>query len=574
MRASSVAAAVLATVAVLLASAPAVGVVSREDLKAAIDRACRDANNEDERAELLIAAGREPGVDPNLAVALLTAGAESGIKSADTARGLDAGIDALCDLTCRAPAKAPYYRARLNVLCQEAYRRCKADDQPDKAADVMRRIEAAGDKALAAGKWEDAKACYMIGLRMAGLGGRSSVPLENKTRCAAHFVDAVERFERLKAFARAGDKAAAGKLVIHCLTELDDPAGAQKLLAGDSGEILRTCVPLAARDPDGLPNAALSQLSDWYAQSLAGKTDDFGRQLMLRRALHYARLAVSKSGGAAGQGGDRVEALTRQLDAFTYVNRTLGRLRFLDLMPLIDIERDTTKDKWRFAESTFIASDANGMLTLPVEVEGSYRLKLQIAKNKEAKVISVGFPVGGKKLWLRLEEYFPNLLDRLRDQRDKRRAEIRQNALHAQRGGGKPTGGWGGRGGGRGGGAPAPPSLWLRASLRGIEGRDRIATAKPINPQYAKHPWVVYTIEISVKIDGDKATVAAVVGASHKINWQGEIKDINSSPRKGGDMTVWIDDPSIALKSARITLYGGSVRYAYEDRSPDVPAGP
>lgn len=559
MKATSILTAVLvAAGAIFCASVPAWG----EDLKSAIERACLGADTDADKAVKLVAAARESGVDEEIAVGLLRAASEAGIKAADTAEGMDAGIDALCELASRVPARASYYRARLGLLCNEAYRRAKPAVQFSAAGDVKERMEAAGDKALEAGRWEDAKACYTIGLRMAGLGGRSVVSLENKIRCATHFAAAATKAKSLETAGTTGDKTTAGRLVMVYLIELDDPARAEKLLTAGSGEVLRTCVPLAARDADGLPAAALGQLRDWYAKSLAGRSAGYSKELMLRRALQYARLAASKSGSApAATGADLAASLTKQLDAFTYVNRTLARLRRLDLMAMADIERDGTAGRWRFAENSFIADGSDdGTLTVPVVVEGSYRLNLQIARNKDAGGISLSFPIGGKKAYLHLEEH--TLAEEFRSNPG---SEAVRDHLRARRGKRRPAG-FGEMV------EEAQKTLVLRTELRGLGERDRPAAAKVINPQYEKRPWIPYTVDISVKVDGDSAMVAIAVGASHKLNWKGDIDDIVPSSSGAEAISLRFQGAGVALRSARLTLHGGAARYAYEDRSPAVSA--
>ena len=555
MKATSVLAAVLLAGSILCTSVPASG----DDLKSAIERACLGADTDADKAVKLVAAARESGVDDEIALGLLCAAAEAGIKAADTAEGLDAGIDALCELATRVPAKASYYRARLGLLCNVAHRRVKPEVQYAAAGEVKERIEAAGDKALAAGRWEDAKACYTIGLRMAGLGGRSVVSLENKIRCARHFAAAASKVRGLETASESGDKAAAGRLVMVYLIELDDPAGAEKLLTADSGEVLRTCVPLAAKDADGLPAGALRQLRDWYAKLLVGRSVDYAKELMLRRALLYARLSAGKSGPApAAANADLVASLTKQLDAFTYVNRTLGRLPQLDLMPMVDIKRDGTKGRWRFAENSFIADGSDdGTLTFPVVVEGSYRLSLQIARNEDAEGISVSFPVGDKKAYLRLAEH--TLMKEFRSNPDSPAVLGYLRVRRKRRGKGK-------RIGLSKAIEEAQGVFVLRTELHGLGKRDRPAAAKVITPQYEKHPWVPYTIDISVKVDGDKATVAVAVGSTHKVNWQGDTGDPGPSSTGRQAIAIRFKDSGVALRSASLTLHGGAARYAYEDR--------
>ena len=563
----------LAVVASLCLSAAALG----EDLQSAVNRVCQGVQGDDAKAAKLVAATAQGEVGEELAIGLLKVAADLAIKSADSATGLQAGIDAMDVLVRKAPSQAAYYRGRLVLLCQEAYRGARPQAKADVASDIVKRMEAAGDAAAGAYRWEDAEGRYAIALRMAGVSGHTQVPLDHKIRMARHFVAALRQVKAAEAAAGAGDKSANGRLGMLYLTDLNDPGRAWTLLKTESGEVLRTCVPLAMKDAGELPGEALIQLCEWYWKSLATKTEDFGREAMFRQARRYAGLAQDKAAGTVPQAPaepDRIKALDEQLAGYSYVERMLAKVRYLDVLAMTDIDRDAGKGKWKYAESSFLAAGQdNGSLELPVKVEGSYQLSLQLAKTKAARDVYVSFPVGGKQLKLHLAEY--NLPAWGRGALGAAWSQDAQGPLLAQAGrGGIGRGGWGGYAPGGIPGLGGSSSIWMRAALLGVNGLEGSSSVRAIDPQYDKRTWVPYDIDISVKITDAKAAVGVSVAANQKIAWSGDISSISNDDPEPAPITVRFVKAGLAVRSIRLVPRGGAVRYAYDDRPPAMPELP
>jgi hypothetical protein len=564
----------LAVVASLCLSAAALG----EDLQSTLNRVCQGVQGDDAKAAKLVAATAQGEVGEELAIGLLKVAADLAIKSADSATGFQAGIDAMDALIRKAPSQAAYYRGRLVLLCQEAYRGAKPQAKADVASDIIKRMEAAGDAAASAYLWEDAEGRYAIALRMACVSGHTQVPLDHKIRMARHFVAALRQVKAAEAAAGAGDKSANGRLAMLYLTDFNDPGRAWALLKTESSEVLRTCVPLAMKDAGELPGEVLIQLCDWYWKSLATKTEDFGREAMFRQARRYAGLAQDKAAAPAPQAPaepDRIKALDEQLAGYSYVERMLAKVRYLDVLAMTDIDRDAGRGKWKYAESSFLAAgEDNGSLELPVKVEGSYQLSLQLAKTKAARDVYVSFPVGGKQLKLHLAEY--NLPAWGRGALGAAWSQDAQGPLLAQAGrGGIGRGGFPGFGRNVPGvGLGGSSSIWMRAALLGVNGQEGSSSVRAIDPQYDKRTWVPYDIDISVKITDAKAAVGVSVAANQKIAWSGNISSISNADPEPAPITVRFAKAGLAVRSIRLVPRGGAVRYTYDDRSPAMPELP
>jgi hypothetical protein len=560
----------------LCLSAAALG----EDLQSTLNRVCQGVQGDDAKAAKLVAATAQGEVGEELAIGLLKVAADLAIKSADSATGLQAGIDAMDVLVRKAPSQAAYYRGRLELLCQEAYRRAKPQAKADTASDIIKRMEAAGDAAASAYLWEDAEGRYSIALRMAGMSGHTQVPLDHKIRMARHFVAALRQVKAAEAAAGTGDKSANERLAMLYLTDFNDPGRAWALLKTECSEVLRTCVPLAMKDAGELSGEVLIQLCDWYWKSLATKTEDFGREAMFKQARRYAGLAQDKAAAPAPQAPaepDRIKALDEQLAGYSYVERMLAKVRYLDVLAMTDIDRDAGRGKWKYAENSFLAAgEDNGSLELPVKVEGSYQLSLQLAKTKAARDVYVSFPVGGKQLKLHLAEYnLPAWGRGALGALGVLGSQDAQGPLLAQAGRGGPRrGGWGGYAPGGIPGLGGSNAIWMRAELLGANRQEGSSSVRAIDPQYDKHTWVPYDIDISVKITDAKAAVGVSVAANQKIAWSGDISSINNDDPEPSPITVRFAKAGLAVRSVRLVPRGGAVRYAYDDTSPAMPELP
>jgi hypothetical protein len=252
----------------------------------------------------------------------------------------------------------------------------------------------------------------------------------------------------------------------------------------------------------------------------------------------------------------------------------LAKNRFLDLLAMTDIDRDADTGKWKYADNSFLAAGQdNGSLKLPIQVEGSYQLTLQLAKTKAARDVYVSFPVGGTQLKLHLAEY--SLANWGRGGLGVLRGQAAEGPLLAQagRGGGTGHGGLGGRW--PGGLEGLRNAIWLRAELLGVSRQAGTSSTRMIDPRYDKNTWVSYDIDISVKITDATAAVGVSVGADQKIAWSGDISSISNDATEPAPITIRFDRAGLAVRSVRLVPRGGAVvRYAYDDRPPSMPGLP
>jgi|GEM_PF-1761816 len=90
-----------------------------------------------------------------------------------------------------------------------------------------------------------------------------------------------------KVKADPSDNASRKKLIELHLVDLDDPAGASKLLNADCDEMLRTYVALAVKPVDQVEPSGLDELARWYSQLADGAVGGTSKGAMLRRSEGY-----------------------------------------------------------------------------------------------------------------------------------------------------------------------------------------------------------------------------------------------------------------------------------------------
>jgi tetratricopeptide (TPR) repeat protein len=87
---------------------------------------------------------------------------------------------------------------------------------------------------------------------------------------------------------KPADRLTRNKAILLRVVEMDDPAGAARLLSDDADQALRTYVPLATRPIDALAEPAVLELADWY-YNLAASASKAGKANVWARARTYYR---------------------------------------------------------------------------------------------------------------------------------------------------------------------------------------------------------------------------------------------------------------------------------------------
>lgn len=178
---------------------------------------------------------------------------------------------------------------------QKAYAIAKAADRAEAGDTLISLME---DRADAQAKSGDANIAADLIRKAIGVANaiNSSAKEELQAKLAA--ISARQRtfaqIEGLMAILKTKpqDKATRERIVNLYLIDLDDPAGAAKVVNEDCEESLRTYLPLAAGNGGALAEEACLELAAWY-QSLAGK-NPAGKLTLLQRAKSFYELYLRK----------------------------------------------------------------------------------------------------------------------------------------------------------------------------------------------------------------------------------------------------------------------------------------
>ncbi len=207
--------------------------------------------------------------------------------------GYTAALEAVKLLERTFPDERPQCREmRLEVLALR-YRWVPRSERRVAGEDYLRALLACAEARESAGRQEEAaalyaKACSIAQYNRSGLLEEIAARRKELTQRIATEARTRVRVRTLsEALEKDPTDVRAREDLIRChLLELDDPAAAKKLVNTSVSELLRTCVPLAARPIEETPQAQCLELAKWYRQ-LAAQAPQAHRERPLVRARWY-----------------------------------------------------------------------------------------------------------------------------------------------------------------------------------------------------------------------------------------------------------------------------------------------
>lgn len=339
---------------------------------------------------------------PGLQVLLYRKACEFALKSP---AGCEKALEALNRLIELDPAgRAAWQQQRLDVMGR-LYRRTRGAQKKALAEDYLAALLQRARAAAAAGKPDEAAELYRRALPVARyLRSPETEAIAAAQRALAAKLAALRklqvRLNSLKArLARdPNDAGLREQFILLHLLEADRPAAAAALLNGTVDESYRTYVPLAAKEPGDVPEAACIELAAWYA-AIAPKAPRTGQvNALLRARAWYDRfLDVHTKRDTqrikARLAADKVEKELRRLGA-----DVIPRSEWMELIEYVDPARHATGGKWRRKDEVLV-SDAEifNRITIPVSPRGDYVLEVRFSRHRggsDWQGFFVFFPVG------------------------------------------------------------------------------------------------------------------------------------------------------------------------------------
>jgi hypothetical protein len=341
-------------------------------------------------AKQLLEAAKAPGVQPGLLTILCDKAHELGIK---LPAGYETAAEAMELLAQKTPAGAAPAFDKIAMIREKQYLAAKGLDKADAGEVFIESVLAAAAAHMASGAATEGTALLRKALVVANaIKSDRKNEIQGRIDLAAAHLRTEKQVEDLKAKLEANpdDAAVRKQLVQACLVDLDAPAQAEKFLNESSDPLLRKYVPAVSKGVDAAPEIACMELGEWY-RSLgeAPGVSPGGKEAMLKRARAYyqrflnlhktediarnqATLAVKKADEALAKlGPGKGEGI-------------IGPGRWIDLLKLIDLEKDTIEGKgqWKLTEGELLYEGGFpdlSRVSVPCAPAGNYELKLRVA---------------------------------------------------------------------------------------------------------------------------------------------------------------------------------------------------
>ncbi|HUU91007.1 MAG TPA: hypothetical protein VM238_07340 [Phycisphaerae bacterium] len=372
-----------------------------------VDKVTRTRDKADDvaLAARLLETARGQDVRPPLAAVLCEKAIDLGSTHPD---GYDTAVDA-AELTIEvAPDTAAKTYERLLTLREQQHRSAKGLDKIGAAETLIESLLVAADAHLEGGDASEATGLMQRASRLAR-AVRSDRQDEIQARMdrLAERLRAerqVEAYEK-KLQAAPDDAATRNSLVRLCVVELDDPQRATTFLNDGCAEDLKKYVLAAAKGVGAAPELACLDLAEWY-RGLAEEASEAGKPAVLRRAkAYYERFldlheADDLARNQATLALEKVEADLAKLAALTET-RVVGPGRWIDLLPLVNIQEDLNKKdqkcRWR-DDGLWVEGHDFVKVAMPCIPQGDYQVRVTFMRpgGTDISSVSVYVPVGSK----------------------------------------------------------------------------------------------------------------------------------------------------------------------------------
>jgi len=384
-------------------------------------RSTREPDDDVALAKRLLATAREATGTPALLAVLCE-------KACDLAAGHAGGwattVEAAEFLAAQVPAKAAACAERVAEVRRKQYAAADGDAKAAAGEALIDSLLALAEAHVAAGAYPQAISALKKAGGIARAAGSDRLAALEAREQRAQFLLRTERdIENMKALiAREPENTAAReKLVRLHLVNLDDPAAAAKHLEGVEDSGLKKYVPAVGKGVAAAPELACVELGDWY-RTLGETAQAPARRAMFARAKAYYQRFLSLHEAedlertTATLALKKVETNLSQLAPAEAPAKATGETataqpagtaavpkdgvikpgEWVDLLPLVDPQKDAVEGKWvqTNAGLTAVPKDGLSRLAIPVALEGSYVLEARFVRTKGEADINFTLPVG------------------------------------------------------------------------------------------------------------------------------------------------------------------------------------
>lgn len=354
----------------------------------------------------LLAAAKAQDIQPGLLVILCEKAFELGLRAP---AGYETAVEAMEFLARKAPDRGAASLEKVASVREKQYQATKGLDKADAGEVLVEALLVAADARMDGGNATEAMALLRKALAMA-----NAVKSDRKNEVQGRIDRVTTRLRiekqvtglKAKLEASPGDAGSRKQLVHLCLVELDDPAQAEKFLDESSEASLRKYIPAVSKGVEAAPEIACMELGEWYrGLGEVASVSPGGKEAMFKRARAYCQrfLDLHKADDLARN--QAVLAVKKMDEALARLGPAkgegiIGPGRWIDLLKLIDIEKDTVeygKEKWQKSDGDLRFSGGKPdwcRVVVPCVPAGNYQLRVRLVRLRGTDESVAILPVG------------------------------------------------------------------------------------------------------------------------------------------------------------------------------------
>ena len=354
-------------------------------------------------AAQFLEAAKAPSIQPGLLAFLGDKAYELGVK---LPAGYETAAEAMELLAQKTPAGAAPAFEKIATIREKQYLAAKGLDKADAGEVFIESVLVAAAAHMASGATTEGMALLRKALVVANaIKSDRKNEIQGRIGFAATRLQTEKHVADLKAKLEANpeDAAVRKQLVQACLVELDDPAQAEKFLNESSDPLLRKYVPAVSRGVDAAPEIACMELGEWYrGLGEAPGVTPGGKEAMLKRARAYYQRFLNQhktEDVARSQAALAVKKADESLAKLGLAKGEgiIGPGRWIDLLKLIDLEKDFVQGKWQKSDGELQCRGGppdGCRVVVPCVPAGNYQLRVRLVRLRGTYHSVAILPVG------------------------------------------------------------------------------------------------------------------------------------------------------------------------------------
>ena len=336
--------------------------------------------------------------EPDVKILLYQKAAVYGAKDPVGYQAALAGADML--VKTLPDRRAEWETLRLNIR-KAQYSRARGMARPAAGKVYIDQLVATAEAQTAAGNTAKASSHYRMAMMLARTYDKDrAAAITAGLRVAAARTTLLKRRKALqdKLTADPSDAETRSQLLMLELLEFDNPAGAAKLIDQDTDDYLRTYIPLAAQPLEKTADTACMDLGKWYEKLLGDAKTIAARTTAVRRASAYYAQFI-KTHEKKDMNTLRAELAIKRLQAQAAklgitTSGVSAKAKWTDLLKLIDPKKHTLHGSWTVRKDGLACyRTSRQLINIPVTAMGGYDMDISFTIEDDTEAVAV-LPIG------------------------------------------------------------------------------------------------------------------------------------------------------------------------------------